>query len=63
MSLLFRSKGGMNMQRGSRSRQWTRRARRGRTLVLHRAGGQLVIIQWLVRSRYGVMAVVQKVEY
>jgi hypothetical protein len=52
----------MNMQRGSRSRNRTRqRARRWQ--VVHRAGGQLVVIQWLVRSRYGVMGVVQKVDY
>lgn len=53
----------MSVQRGSRSGQRTRRARRGRVVMLHRAGGQLVMVRWLVRSRYGVMGVVYRVDY
>lgn len=53
----------MNMQRGSRSRHRTGRGRVRRWHVVHRAGGQLVIVHWLVRSRYGVVGVVQKVDY
>ncbi|MDI6895438.1 MAG: hypothetical protein AB1503_04950 [Bacillota bacterium] len=51
------------MQRGSRSRNRIRHGRLRGWRVVHRAGGQLVIVRWLVRSRYGVVGVVQKVDY
>lgn len=51
------------MQRGSRSRSWHRLDRRRRSFYLvRRTGGQLVTVQWLARSRYGVVGVVQRVD-
>ncbi|HHY96140.1 MAG TPA: hypothetical protein GX513_14210 [Firmicutes bacterium] len=51
------------MQRGSRPRSWHRLDRRRRSFYLvRRTGGQLVTVQWLARSRYGVVGVVQRVD-